>query len=119
MNDRIAKLPKWAREHIENLQRERDHAVNQMHKMLDEQTPTSVWSDDIVCTNTPPQHIRRYFQARHLTIAHAGVELSIRMGEDECLKLSWHPHERGLTNHVMFVPVSFQQVELYLPENAR
>jgi hypothetical protein len=115
----ISKLPKWAQEHIEDLQCERDMAVKQLKKTTDEQTPSSVWSDDIVCTDTPPELFRRYFQARRLTICHAGVELSVGTNEDDCLKLSWHPHERGYTNHVMFVPTSFQQAELYLPENAR
>lgn len=38
--DLIAKLPKWAQEHIADLQRQRDAAIEALENIVDTQTPS-------------------------------------------------------------------------------
>ncbi len=49
MND-LSKLPKWARERITNLERQRDEAVRQLNEFCATQTPSGIWVDELVST---------------------------------------------------------------------
>lgn len=43
------KLPKWAQQHIEEIQRQRDSAVAALKQYLDHQTPSRIYFEDFVC----------------------------------------------------------------------
>ena len=41
MKHEVTKLPKWAQEHIQTIERQRDHATATLKEFLDSQTPSS------------------------------------------------------------------------------
>lgn len=63
----ISKLPKWAQEHIETLQRERDEAVRSLISHSDSQIATNYSTRDHVSLGVikGPSCITRYFDAPH------------------------------------------------------
>lgn len=81
MNGRIETLPKWAQEHIRDLERARDVAVAVKNKMVDEQTPSPIYVDD---WSTTPS-VKRYVQCKHnnLVIEHAGVRADILLARKD------------------------------------
>lgn len=46
--EQLERLPKWAREHIERLTRERDAACRLRDRLLDEQTPSPFYTTETV-----------------------------------------------------------------------
>ena len=52
IEEKIAKLPVWARKHIEDLQRERDSAHRALKEFLDTQTPTQIWTERHISDKT-------------------------------------------------------------------
>lgn len=79
--EQIAKLPKWAQEHITSLTRERDSAVAVKNKMVDDQTPSPIYVND--WTSQPS--VKRYVQCKHnsLVIEHAGVKAEILLARED------------------------------------
>lgn len=63
--DKIAKLPRWAQEHIEKIGRERDQAINALNRFLDGQTPSGFYVDDCVCTGEEQGPSRTNEQRTH------------------------------------------------------
>lgn len=62
--DLLAKLPKWAQAHIEDLQRQRDAAVGALENIVDHQTPSRIFFEDIVCVGKgAPSFYKTYIQA--------------------------------------------------------
>jgi hypothetical protein len=117
--EQLARLPKWAQQEIRKLQRQRDAAVRKLNEMEDSQTPSRVWTEDIVhLADKGPQFVRQYFQAEKLEIEHAGVSLSIRglhHGSKQ-INLTWNAVSRAI-GPIYFVPEAFQQARLVAPEN--
>lgn len=57
----ISKLPKWAQAHIANLQRQRDTAVDALKQYLDNQSPSRIFFEDMLCTKPgPPEYVKVY-----------------------------------------------------------
>lgn len=79
--EQTAKLPKWAQEHIQSIERERDNAIAVKNKMVDDQTPTSIYVDDWMAH----PRVKRYVQCKHnnLTIEHAGVKAEILLARSD------------------------------------
>lgn len=90
----INKLPKWAQEKIRDLERERDAAVVALNEFQDKQTPSRIWTEDIVCTGeeSGPTAKRNYFQTRSLEIQvgdHKRSTIHLLLRPDEkCLDIS-------------------------------
>ena len=62
--DLLAKLPKWAQAHIADLQRQRDAAVEALENIVDHQTPSRIFVEDIVCVRKgAPSFYKTYIQA--------------------------------------------------------
>lgn len=123
--EQIAKLPKWARDHITNIERERDVSVRALNEFQDSQTPSGIYYDDCVCTGETkgPSNKRKYIQSHQLEVEHAGVLLSVFLAgtndsqRSHGIQLSWNARQR--TGHVAAIPTSFQCVELVAKENMR
>lgn len=63
-SDLIAKLPKWAQSYIEELQRQRDAAVKALDNIVDTQTPSRIFFEDLVCVvKGAPRNYKTYIQS--------------------------------------------------------
>jgi hypothetical protein len=113
------RLPKWAQNEFEKIQRERDTAIRQLNAYVDDQTESPFRTDDLVSTGErqgPTQKIR-YIQSHAMSVVYAGVELTIILRDTNGpprIDLSWGRVERD-NDPVFMVPRSFQSVDLYSP----
>jgi len=127
MND-IGKLPKWARDHIHKLDRERVLAVRSLNEFKDSQTVSPIYYDDAVCTGEQagPAFKRRYLQTNKLDIEYEGVKLSILLSSPEDnardlgIHLSWsQAGPQRLSGMIAMVPRGYQSVCLISPRNLK
>lgn len=112
----IKKLPKWAQEHIADLQRQRDIVVRTLEQYHDDQTESPFFTDDMICDGVDgrrPSLRRRYIQAHCIEVSHCGVLLRILL-RDKSIDLSWG-HDDRVIGDVMFQPSSFQAAKLFKP----
>lgn len=57
----ISKLPKWAQAHIAELQRQRDTAVDALKQFLDNQSPSRIFFEDMLCIKKgSPEYVKVY-----------------------------------------------------------
>ena len=118
MNDKIEKLPKWAQEHIADLQRQRDVVVRTLNEHCDNQTPSPFYSDEMICNGESqgPSCKRMYFQAYKMEVEHAGIVLRISTHNEGKIGLQWGKSDR-LHNGVALIPTSHMAVNLIpIPE---
>ena len=110
--EQLAKLPVWARTHIEDLAREREVALNALNKYVDEQTDSPFYVESLECTGEKagPSLKRRYIQTARMTVKFKGVELNIMLRDRDGIELQWG--DASHTGHVAFVPSSFQSALL-------
>lgn len=80
--EQIAKLPKWAQDHIRNITRERDIAVQELNAWVDSQTPSAFYVDEYPCIGEQ-KHKRRYFQGNRIAVDHAGVHCEILLARED------------------------------------
>ena len=121
--EQLAKLPRWAQDHIKDITRERDVAVRALNEYCDDQTPSPFYVDEAVCTGEQrgPSIKRRYIQAHTIKVNWAGVELVIDANgygnRNNEIGLQW-----SSTNHireVAMIPQRFQSITLKTQENLR
>jgi hypothetical protein len=110
--EQIAKLPKWAREHIENLERDALVATSRLDDMLDSQTPSPIYHEDMVSRGGEFKFSKHFVQARDLTFTHAGVALAVRLHRDDAIELSWGPETVHGLGDICFIPSAYQQARL-------
>lgn len=92
----ISKLPKWAQEHIRQLQRQRDIAVRELREYMDSQTESKVYYDDLTCLeNGAPSQLRRYVQTNKIAIVHEGVELDIYAAPGDGIRIRFGVMKHG------------------------
>lgn len=115
MNDpapeQLARLPKYAQDHIRELQLRAVRAERDLKAWTAKQTKTKVWTLEY----TGGEHIERYFQADTIEIEHNGVHLKISGMWDDGpdLQLAWWPAGRGMPlGTISMIPTSTQQVKL-------
>ena len=124
INRPFDKLPKWAQEHIESLQRERDTAVKTLKDFEDSQTPSPIYFDELVSDGESigPTHRKRYVQSHDINIEIHGVHLRVAtaygLTNDDSIILQWGTG-MGLTGEVAFIPVSYQCARLVTKEKMR
>ena len=121
--EQIAKLPKWAQEHIENLQRQGAAATKALNRYLDNQTPSPIYIADHVSDQPSggPRFTRNYIQHAHnIAIDWCGVSLGIclrnRTGDKGIgsIDLTWGNTDGTPREDlgVAFQPFSFCQARL-------
>ena len=106
----IEKLPKWAQEEIKTLERERDVAVRELNQWVDRQTPSKIYTDELICLGelSGPSFKRRYFQGDSAIFEHLGITLRVLL-RDDCLDLTWSDERH---NKIRFTPYAYQQVHI-------
>lgn len=116
----IEKLPKWAQEYIERLQRQRDEAVDELKNYLDDQTPCPFYHTDSLLDGA--YKIRYLNGVRRLEVEYAGVYLQIALIDDDGrfdgIQLSWGDG-KFTGGEVAFIPESFQMAKLVNPKHMR
>jgi len=118
----VHKLPKWAQTRMEDLQRQRDTAVQALKEWSDTQTPQPISISEFECLESgAPTHMTRYIEGRRITVKWKGVELSVTLQESDSahedgIGLQWGSTARGM-ERVAMVPTSFQSVALIAKEN--
>lgn len=120
--DKIDKLPKWAREYINDLENERDAALRSLHKFRDEDTPSNIYTENMVCTNEQenskaPTVYRRYVQDDKIYIDYNGIRADIFLNRGE-IDIQYSLGNR-FTADVILQPVSYQKIVLKRVIDAR
>jgi hypothetical protein len=119
----IQKLPKWAQDHIEDLERQRDISIRALNEFCDNQTPSPFYVEDLVCTGEGqgPTPKRCYIQAHSVTVVWAGVEMQIDAndygGRKNEIGIRWSVRDGG--RDVAVIPASFNQILVKTKENMR
>lgn len=119
--EQMAKLPRWAQEHINEITRQREVAIKALNEWTDAQTPAPFFFDDMQCTGekTGPTDRRRYVQTHRMIVEHKGVRLDIALRQDgDGIDLQWDTPGRSC-RMVACVPRTFQGMELVAKENMR
>ena len=118
--ERIAKLPRWARAHLENIERERAVAVRTLDEFTNNQTVSKCYTDCYDCTGEErgPTSRRVYFNAKQsIRVVNAGVELEVTFYETDSIGLRYHGEKR--MDDVAIIPVCHGGVKLCTKEHLR
>jgi len=114
MEEKVEALPKWVREYIGNIKRERKVAIKKLNDVLAVQEKTPFYVDDFISTGEDgpgPTNKRVYFNAKHrMIVVHAGIELDISL-QGDTIDLRYN-HPGRLTGNVAMFPRAHQQVIL-------
>lgn len=118
--DKLDKLPKWAQDYINGIERERETAIRALNEYLDDQTESPFYVDELECTGEQPgpSHKRRYIQARRMVVNHGGVELTIYLRDKEAIEMQYESRD-GTMEEVALIPLGFQRITLKAPKNLR
>lgn len=118
--EQIAKLPKWAQDHIKEITRERELSVRALNQYCDDSTPSPFEILDFVCTGEQagPSAKARYIQAHSLRVKWRGVELRIDANDygvsGKGIRLQWEPD--GYGKDCAMIPLSYNSVKLVCKE---
>ena len=110
--EQLARLPKWAQEHIRHITRTCRNLQDAINAAVDSQTPSPIWVDEMINTmGDRTVFKKRFVQSDSVCFLHKGVHLTVRLIEDS-ITLAWNAE----TNHgcypLCFVPTSFQQARI-------
>lgn len=110
--EQIAKLPKWAQEHIQTLERQRREVVGVLEDFTQANNTGPVRCRIMVSDGegVGPSHREVRFDAHWIEIDHAGVSLSITLAHDE-IRVAYSQEKRA-SGCVYLKPTSFQQFTL-------
>ena len=118
--EQIAKLPKWAQERMEDLERRTRVAEQRLKEYLDAQAPSEFYVEEYVSTGEgSDKHVRRFIQTYKMAVERDGVKLTILLRQDEKgIELQWNSTSR-LMSEVAMVPLAFNKVKIVDKENMR
>jgi hypothetical protein len=122
MDEQIAKLPKWARDHIDSLARQRAVAVKELDEYCNSQKQSPFFTEDMACTgeSSGPSHRVRYIQAHTVCVVWRGVHLRIDAhgygNRSDGISLSWGAG-KCVTRDVAMIPQSYNSVRLVAKED--
>lgn len=109
ITSKIAKLPVWAQEHIQKLTRQRDEALQEQKKYLQDQKESPFYVD----YEGPDHRDKRYIQAHHMTVVWDGVKLTIHANpygnSGKGIRLQWEALDH---KDVALIPSSYQGIRL-------
>jgi len=118
-DNQFNRLPKWARDLINNIRSQRDSAVRALNEMLDSETESPISYTTFVHTGekdgyarmqTAPQFKKKYIHAKRVDFNHLGLELHVSIRDDH-IEVSYE-RTNSATGVVTFVPTGFQQFEI-------
>lgn len=112
----IARLPRWAREHIAGLEAracqkeaQRSEAVATMRGALDAQEPTPFSVEDWVCVGAGgPSRVVKFVEARDVTCTHAGLVVTVSLEQDS---VAVRFHRRDRLGLALIRPVAANMIE--------
>lgn len=116
--EKIVKLPAWARAYVRKIERERDSAIQALNDYCDKQNPSAIYYDDLTVTGeeSGPTLKRIFIQSHRVEIEHNGVYLQIILREH--IDLSWaNAKNRSCFVNVAFVPTALQAASLIARDN--
>lgn len=120
--EQLSKLPKWAQDHIRDIARQRETAVNVLNEFVNDDTPSPFFFEDYACTGEcqGPSNKRRYIQAHSVTVVWRGVELRVSANDygnsGRGIGLSWGT-EGGRHQDVAFIPSNYLSARLVSKED--
>ena len=121
----IAKLPMWAQEHIKYLDMERAVALRSLNQHVDQQTPSKIYYEDLLCLggNSGPECKRFYVQSERVVVESCGVQLQVYCSNgssmhDPGIELQWSDPQR-IGNMIAAVPRTYMQMSLIAHHNMR
>ena len=118
--EQIAKLPKWAKERLEDLERLTRVAEAALKEFNDAQTPSEFYVEERLSLGEGSDtYAKRYIQTYKMSVEHDGVKLDVLLRQDERgIELQWHSTDR-LMQEVAMVPLSFNKVKVLAKEFLR
>jgi hypothetical protein len=118
--EKIDKLPAWVRNHIEELELQRDVAVRTVKEFEDAQTKSPFFYEEHIWTpkQSGPEPVRRYVQTNRMVAVHGGVELSVLIRDDH-LELTWGEAGTFHGGEIAMIPESYMQARLVHPSCLR
>lgn len=117
----LAKLPKWAREHIKDLERKLSGCEGEKQRLLDVQKPSPFFVDEWHAT----PRFKRYIVAptNQISVEHAGVRLDVHIPYEgdphrmNGIELKYSAIGDNVGRGVSLVPVAYSTVFLVDPKN--
>ena len=120
--EQIAKLPKWAQEHIADVTRQMGVAKRALNEFTDAQTPSAFYTEETLCLSHDDNRshfVKRYIQGHKVDVEHDGVKLTILLRQDEKgIDLQWHSLNSFMCE-VAMVPLGFNKVKILPKELMR
>lgn len=121
--EQIAKLPKWAQEHIESLSRELASQTSLSKRMVDDQTPSEFFVDEWYSTPS----VKRYIQSptKRITVNYSGITCGIFLaskddGQREYgIEIQYHASDRAYGGPAVLLPRGFNTISLVNPNNMK
>lgn len=108
----LAKLPKWAQEHIADLDYRATVAERTLKEFYDNETPSNFFTES--WDSKQNQIVRRYIQTHRLIMERDGLRVDFFVRQDDPgLDIVWYDTTR-LCKEVCMVPVGFQSIRLML-----
>lgn len=122
LQDKIAKLPKWAQGHITQIERQRDAAIDTLNRSIDNQTETDIWFFEHLCTGeggTRGPIRKKFYVPNHcIEIDFEGVRCTVLLREGSGIDITYNSSERHMAE-VALVPRSYQQIYLISKQHMR
>lgn len=86
--DQLRKLPKWAQEHVDGIEREHMRARTELQNFLDDQTPAKFYT---YTTDVSAGRIRgkRYIAGREVCVQTEDTEFRIAVRDDGDVSIWW------------------------------
>ena len=109
----IAKLPKWAQSHIEQLDRQRRSAIDALDKFQDSDEPTGVSYEQFKQLGRGSEFLTRHLDTHQVQFVHNGASLVVTLHDDERgIQLSWGPEGGHGLGDMCFTPTAYQQARI-------
>lgn len=122
MKDKIAKLPKWAQQHIIQIERQRDAAIDTLNRSIDNQTETDIWFCEHPSTGEDgargPIQKKFYVPSHWIEIDFEGVKCTVLLREGSGIDITYSSSDRHMAE-VALVPRSYQQIYLVSKQHMR
>lgn len=122
--EQIAKLPKWAQEHVRFISMQRDAAVKALNRFNDSQTESPFFVEDHVCSgeSSGPSTKKMFIQAYCMSVNWRGVLLKIDANDygqsGHGIRLQWNGADRTI-EEIAFIPTSFQSAKILTKKDMR
>lgn len=113
--EKLAKLPKYAQEYIEDLERTLETAEETLDRYVNVNQDGQFSFGDLVCLKET-RALERKVDAIRMRVEHADIHLEVSIAHDDRIELRWTagPDKYGLGD-VAFIPTSYQHAKLIHP----